>query len=176
MSLLTATELRQYISDTSEADTTLTQRIADTEAELNGRFGALPGDDGNDVTETVYAYGMTLLPLKQEPDAITSVTDRQSLSAVDLDLVVDTDYRVRGRYLERVGNLWGNYTTVTYRPVDGSSPRRRVLVKLIQLDMNYAPGVSNQGGGTWNESYVSSYRDEREAIMATLGPGEELFA
>lgn len=183
MSLLTADQLRGYIPDSADSDETLEQRIADTEAELNDRFGVLaPGGSGEEdiaeVIEEVYGYGRTELPLKQTPFDVIAVTDYYAtLNPTPVELDPAVDWTVRGSYLvRRAGWRWGAKTVVRYVPQDARAARRRVLVKLIQLDMNIQPGMAQQMGGPWSESYPSSYSTAREDIMNTLAPPQELFA
>jgi hypothetical protein len=177
VSILTHDQLRGYIPDTAESDETLDDRIAAAESELARRFGLLDVDgDGNilPTTETFYrteTQFASLVRLKQDAASITSVTEPH-----DHVLIADTDYRLEGQYLERRWQAWRAPVVVVYVPVDTRVDRRRVLIKLIQLDMNFQPGVKQQGGGPWMESYsVAGYQAEREAIIATLGQ-QELFA
>lgn len=175
MSLITVAQVRGYIPDSAESDATLQMRIEENEAELTRRFGPLADDAGQmaQVTETVYADGTTLLPLRMEPAAIVSVTNFIGASGTVMD---PGDYRTRGSYVERALGSWGTRTTVVYRPVDTRAERRRVLVKLIQCDMNYQAGLGSQGASGWNESYGKNYRSEREMIMATLGGQQVVLA
>lgn len=180
--LMTVDQLRGYIMDTAESDVTLQERIDNTAAELDVRFGALVIEESSggtapaEVIETVRAWNLSLLPLKQVPAEVVEVVD--TIGTTDTTLVEDDDWRIRGRHLERAnGYRWGQRTAVTYVPADTTAARRRVLVELIRLDMAYMPGLGSQSGGAWSESYFGkSYLAEREAIMATLGPSEELFA
>lgn len=178
--LMTVEQLRGYIPDTAEDDATLEQRIADTEAELTDRFGALaPGGSGEEdiaeVTETVYAYGRSELHLSQAPFEVLAVTDTYGTTDTELE---EADFEIaRGSYLARLkGYRWGSKTVVRYVPKDARASRRRVLVKLIQLDLNFEPGLGSQGAGPWNESYGEKYDSARQSIMDTLAPAEELFA
>jgi hypothetical protein len=184
--LLLVDELRGYIQDSAEDDDTLQRRLNDTAKELDDRFGPLVleassgGEELAAITETVYARGLSLLPLRHQPDTVLEISDTTG-STTTTDLAVDVDYIIRGRHLERlIGYRWGARTTVTYTPVGGVEARRRVIIALIRLEMNYAPGMAGQGGGGWSEQYASSvfgaYRSQREDIIATLSPSEDLFA
>lgn len=179
--LLTVDQLRGYILDTAESDETLQQRLDDTEDELNGRFGVLEYDStgaSDSITEIAYAPGQTMLTLRETPIEMISVRDLYGRNEIQLTQDAVNGYRVRGHYLVREFGTWGRRTTVVYRAADSRSRRRRGLIKLIQLDMNFAPGLVGQSGGPWAESYSKlsdDYLTAREAIMATIGD-EELFA
>lgn len=181
--LLSVAELKGYIQDTAESDATLEQRITDTEAELDARFGRLgaigSGDDGlPTVTERVWIRTLyqTRLGLGADVDEITELkmTDFQ---AAETTLEAAT-YLLQNRdVILAAGGAWaGRYYDVTYRPADTRATRRRGLIKLIQLDMNFQPGMGGQSGGPWAEQYAGRTYDEiREEIMATIGE-PELFA
>lgn len=124
-------------------------------------YGVLP------VTETVYARGRRLIALRQEPASVTTVTDVNGTTESELD--EDDDWRVRGHHLERVNGYWGGQTVVTYVPADTLALRRRALVKLVQLEVNYDPGIGSQSAGGWQQAYFGkSYEAERQAILDTL--------
>lgn len=182
--LLTTAELKGYIQDTAESDTTLQQRIDDTEEELNHRFGRLELDDDAiaTITERVEIRGYrTALPLSQAADEVISIKADGSS-----DALATSYYRLRGDrdVIYAAAAEWGgipaawpyNYIDIEYRPADSRARRRRALIKLIQLDMNYQPGMGGQSGGPWSESYTGqSYDAQREAIFATVDD-QDLFA
>jgi hypothetical protein len=180
MSLLTVDELKGYIQDTAESDATLEQRIADNEAELTERFGPLEIDDDAiaTVTERIWIRGhQVTLTLRQDADEIISITP--TTAGVAGAALATTAHGLRSRrelYLVAGGPWAYDHLDVVYRPADRRGRRRRALIKLIQLEMNYQPGMGAQSGGPWSEQYAGgSYEAQREAIMATVEDAE-LFA
>lgn len=167
LTLMTVDQVRERV-DTSLTDDDLTQLASDCEDAITDWAGPLViegyPEDAEQVTETVYARGTTLLRLKQKIGSITTVTDTEG--DTDTDLVEGNgDYRVRGEYLERGNNRWwGDRTTVVYVPADARYKRRLALVKLVQLELNYEPGVRSQQSGPWAERY-SEYASEKQMIL-----------
>lgn len=167
--LLTPAQFREYMADdVALSDDVLSVMLDANEAAINKRIGAPTG-----AIETVYAYGLSILPLRDEPASITTVTDYYGSTAIEA--AVDDDYRQRGAALERVSGGWGNYTVVEYLPVNRAAERIVVLVELMKCDLNYEPGLSSQAGGGAQESYATDHLAERERILDRLRQGV-LFA
>jgi len=161
--ILTVAQFREHMSDdVALSDDVLTIMLDANEAAINRRVGPPSG-----AVETFYSYGATLLPLRSEPQVITSVTD---YFANDGTLLVeDDDYRIRGSSVERVNGLWGERTVVEYLPANTAAERIVVLVQLMKCDLNYEPGMLSQSGGGAFEAYTSGHMAEREAILDRLG-------
>lgn len=180
LTLMTVDEVRERV-DTSLTDAGLTALASDCEDMITDWAGPLViegyPEDAEQVTETVYARGTTLLRLKQKIGEIISVTDTSG--DTDTELVVEAenegDWRVRGDYLERAdGYIWGERTTVVYVPADGRFKRRQALVKLVQLELNFQPGMSSQQAGPWAERYAK-YAADKSMILNEVY-AQELFA
>lgn len=171
MGLLTVDELREHV-ETALPDAAVGRLLASAEEAIAGWAGPLVLDDEGavgEVTETVSAPGRTLLRLRQAPTAVTSVTDATGLAATVVD---PTGYRVEDRHLRRLGiATWGERTTVTFTPVDDSATRRTVLVQLVQLELNFQPGMASQGAGPWSESYTR-YARQRNELLRVVHPAD----
>jgi hypothetical protein len=138
------------------------------------------------IAMTIYPRQQRLLFFDRPIASITSITeffpDPVGISGVVADA---TDYRLRdgGRTLERWGygthpaDWWSSRMEIVYVPVDDTAERVRVLVKLCQLDINRAPGISQTRIGEYMvQSRNEPYDDEREAILASLEPSGMVFA
>ena len=103
------------------------------------------------------------------PTAIASVVDIH----VGIETEVDaSEYRIEERYLRRLAMaLWGEWTRVTYTPIDDSAVRRTVLVQLCQLELNVQPGMASQGAGPWSESY-GKYLRQRNELLRAIRPAD----
>jgi hypothetical protein len=62
---------------------------------------------------------------------------------------------------------------VTYTPYVDAAERDRVATALVNLDINYKPGLVSETIGDWQEQFARNdlfnYQTERSAILATLG-------
>ncbi len=146
--------------ETALSESALQDRIDDAEATLAEWAGTVEEVNGfiQPVTETVRAYGRSILPLRQEPASIISVTDIAYLTATALDSTV---YLPQGHYLERLnGYRWGLLTTVEYIPKDDRAKRRMALLDLVRLRLNREPGFTSQSAGSWQESYSSASAED----------------
>lgn len=179
LTLMEVDDLRARV-ETSLTDDQLEQLGSDCEAAITEWAGQLvyTGDPEavDEVTETAYAHRQTLLRLRQTPAEIVSVTD--TTGSTDTELVSDNDthdYRIRGDYLERANYyLWGERTVVVYKPADARWKRRQALVKLVQLELNFEPGVTAQQAGPWAERYSEYVSMKREILNDVYQP--EWFA
>jgi len=145
--------------ETALSESALQDRIDDAEATLAEWAGTVEEVNGviQPVTETVRAYGRSILPLRQDPASIVSVTDTFNLTPT----VLESGYLVvAGHYLERVGYYWGSVTTVTYIPKDDRAKRRMALLDLVRLRLNREPGFTSQSAGSWQESYSSASAED----------------
>jgi len=171
MGLLTVAELREHV-ETSLPDSALERILAGGELVIAQWAGPLSFDEDGlivEVTDVASAPGRTLLRLRQVPTAIASVVDIH----VGIETEVDaSEYRIEERYLRRLAMaLWGEWTRVTYTPIDDSAVRRTVLVQLCQLELNVQPGMASQGAGPWSESY-GKYLRQRNELLRAIRPAD----
>lgn len=121
--------------------------------------------------------GGTYLFLRWPAASITSVTERYGnvstvLSPTDYELRTDGVSLRRLAYGPNASLAWLGAVTVVYPAADDLANRKRVQLALTQLDLNHNPGLSSERIGDWEEAFVNNsamnYREEREAILATL--------
>lgn len=178
MTLLTVDEFKARVS-TDLADAVIEDLLDAAEAAIAARYGAV----GAAVTELVDG-GLTWITLRRRAASIDTITETYLDSApVTLD---DDDYRIRHdrRSLQRLdygtnpSRVWTGLVEVKFTPEDDTAERKRVQAALVQLDLNYAPGLTSEQIGSWREdrqqSSVWNYETEREAILASLIPSDGL--
>lgn len=167
--ILTPAQFREHMADdVALSDDVLRVMLDANERAIIRRVGPSFG-----AVETIYGYGQTLLGLRTEPAAITSVADYYGTTGTTF--TQDVDYRLRGSMLERIAGIWGERTTIEYMPANDAAERIVVLVQLMKCDLNYEPGMSSQAGGGSQESYSGDHMAERERILDRLSSGV-LFA
>ena len=168
---LTVADLRQHVT-TALLDPAL-QRLLDAAYEaIAGRFG-----DAAAVTETHRGGSGPLLMLNRAAASITSVTEDAVRVPVAL---APADYALRpsGSLLERLttgthpGCRWLGRVDVVLVPLADAAERDRVAIALVEMDLNYSPGVTSETIGDWSETKADNsamnYELEREAILASL--------
>lgn len=127
-----------------------------------------------DVQERLMASGMgPLLMLSRRAIAIESVTENDVALAAD-----DYELRSSGQMLLRLTTgtnsrrYWFGPVDVTYQPYVDDAERDRVAGELVQLDLNYKPGLTSERIGDWEEQFARNdlfnYQTERAAILASL--------
>lgn len=178
--LLTPTQFREHIT-TALPDPALQRLIDANTMAISQRAGAV-----GSLALVLYPRQSSMLFFDRPIGSIVSLVeffnDPVGISGVTLD---STDYRIQsgGLILERWGygthpaDWWSHRVEITYVTVDDTAERRRVLVKLVELDLNRQPGLSGQRIGDYMEqSRNEPYNDEREAILASLVPSALTFA
>lgn len=178
--LMTVAQLREHVTSRL-ADSALQRLIDANTLAITERAGAI-GSASIVITGNRSRYIFLDRPIS----TITSITeffnDPVGIGGVVLD---STDYRIQtgGLILERWGygthpaDWWSERAELVYVPVDDSVERVRVLIKLIELDLNRQPGLSAVRIGEYSEqSRNEPYNDEREAILASLVPSVLSFA
>jgi hypothetical protein len=125
------------------------------------------------VTDMLRSGSGCLLMLNRTASEILSVTeDGILLSPLDYEL------RSSGLVLERLRTgpspryWWLGRIDVTYTMGD-EAERDRVVIALVELELNHAPGLMSQTIGQWSETYGGpqgqSYEEARGEILASLG-------
>ena len=190
--LLTVADFRELVT-TSIVDHALQGLLNAAELAITKRYGVVG------LSTDIRAGGGGLIQLSRRAASINSVTEQWFPDASDsADLAQDTrasafwlegtalavnDYTLdqSGLWLQRRGDgdnpasTWGQAVKVNYLSFDDTAERRRVQLKLVQLDIATQPGLAAQTIGPWMEQYSGSsvwnYEAEREAILASMGPG-----
>jgi hypothetical protein len=86
----------------------------------------------------------------------------------------DYDITNGGRTLHRLAGgtnssyRWGRYLTVTYTPVNDGNQREEVIIKLVQLAIEYK-GLQSQSVGDESATFAD-YQAERDRLLASLRP------
>lgn len=126
------------------------------------------------VSELLSAGSGDLLMLSRAAASITSVTE------CDVELEADDYALVGDQVLRRVATgpnprrAWTGRVEIAYVPVDDANERDRVAIGLVNLDLNYDPGLTAERLGDHTITYRSgggttdSYAVEREELLATL--------
>jgi hypothetical protein len=173
--MLTVDEFR-LLATTERTDAALTILLDAAAEDIVNAIGPAGA-----VTELIEAEG-DLLRLGRPAQSIISVVEYGFVSAsVGTTLSAD-DYELSssGQTLRRLRTgtnprfRWFR-SAVTYEPVSDESNRRRVQLELVQLDLSYSPGISQETIGSYSVSHGSNaqwnYQKERAAILATLTSG-----
>lgn len=171
MALLTIEQFRKFVA-TSLEDDELEVLLDAAESAITALYGPV----GGPVEETSDG-GQTYIFLRRRASAITGIVETDI--DVDTTLAAD-DWRLRddGVSVRRLWNgtnareWWGYPVVVTYTPADDLADRKRIQLKLVELDLNNTPGVTSERIGEWeeqhSESSVWNYPVQREAILASL--------
>jgi len=169
MALLSPAEVREHV-ETDISDPALSRLINDAEAEIIRRYG-----DHTTEIEKIFGGGHFIV-LSRPADTITSITEILwgVFGGTTLDLAAD-DYQVwpDKRRIERLSDgtnprpIWGDVIEVDYTPVDESAQRKRVVIDLVKLALEYR-GVKSEGIGDYKVT-LGEYEDERRKILNRLG-------
>jgi hypothetical protein len=147
--------------------------IDDAEDEINKRYG-------NSMSQIDYLDGgdrllFLLRPASEVSSVVTTIGETDTTLAAD-------DFRLRynGAALEReVGGtngraLWEPDVVVTYTPESDLKRRKRVIIDLVKLSIQY-DGVKSSRAG--DQSMVGmDYQDERERLLSSLAANHRYFA
>jgi hypothetical protein len=159
--ILTVDQLREHVATALEDDAL--RRLLDA---AEAAILEVAGPPGQDVTEVV--DGRTSRIVLSRP-AATIVAVREAGYSEDL---LTPDYSLSSPYVLRRENTrrWADRVAVTYTPEHDAATRMAVQVGLIQLDLNYQPGMEQNTAGNWNEMFVNDYEAERQRVLARLMP------
>jgi hypothetical protein len=111
-----------------------------------------------------------------------ALDDDWSFAGEDTTTLTSTDWRAwhEGRSLERLPTgpnsrwLWGSRVVITYVPQNDGNARQEVIIKLVQLDLNYGGGLNSQSIGDTSLNFLD-YDGERERLLRSLAPRKGLF-
>lgn len=122
--------------------------------------------------------GEVLLFLPAPAASITSVTEHlENYLGGTTTVLASDDYRLwfDGRALQRLSDgtnsatRWGSRIDVVYTPVDDIAQRRKVILDLVQLGLQYQPGVQSERIGDYSHSN-NDYLVERNNILKRVVP------
>lgn len=179
MALLTATQLREHLTDTDLSDTALQRHLDAADRSIKERYGAHAGT--GDVTEQLEGSDEWLLP-RRTVSTITSVTEYVGGPNAEVSTVLATDdYRIwdEGQALQRIASgtnprtTWGSRVEVVFAPEDDDAVRTQVTIDLCRLAVEYDAKKSIRDG-----SFAMTpvdYQNERERLLSeikttTFGP------
>ncbi len=169
MALLTVAELRQHL-ETDLSDQALQRLLDDADESVVRLYGPHPPGP----VEEHHVGGVMYVFLRQRAANIISVFETvRGVTTV----LASNDYRVLGggRYLERLTSgdhprvFWGDFVTVTFEPWDDRAQRRRVIIDLVRLALEYNALESVDVGDYSSRSL--DYQRERRRLLMDLGRG-----
>jgi hypothetical protein len=169
-------DIRDFV-ETGISDAALALMESTATEEVINRFG-----DDSVVTERFYgAYGTTIR-LNRPATSITSVIERDSqLVALGTPLAVGLDYDLlhSGRTLVRLTGgpwaapYWRYIVDVIYTPKTEANARRRLVIDLVKLEVQYS-GLSSEMIGDYSSNMMdrtggsTTYYKEREKLFASF--------
>lgn len=179
--LLTVAELIAQVPSVAAEDQGRLQTLLDAaENDINEILGPINPVSSNDasgtINELIRAHGDLLLLSRPTSQIIQIIEGHTTLDPSDYEL------KANGQLLRRLhastsvhpSHRWHWMVDVTY-VFDDLANRERVQMALVQLDLNHAPGSTQETIGSWSEQNGSqsgawNYQTERQAILATLVP------
>jgi hypothetical protein len=163
MTIAAVDDVRSVV-DTDRSDAQLQSLLDRVEAQIEAELGTLQTEGGSlSVTETHYPKAADVF-LKQPVQAITSVTEDDTLLDAD-------DYRLhaaQGR-LERlpVGAHWTDDVVVVYEPADRTALVKEVEIGLVRLELAHTGFKSESVAGEYSYQ-AEDYEVERKKLMKRL--------
>ena len=179
MTILTVDEFREHVS-TGLGDDAV-QRLLDA-AELEiVRFAG----DPDSAEEILDGYGRSrFITLRRPAASITSVTEswpwNSTLSLAADDYILYPD----GLVLERIrggthsSHAWRGRVRVQYVPEADVALRQVVQIDLVNLCLDYHPGVTSETIGSWTEQFsaaIEANREEVDGYLSRLKVGPTMF-
>lgn len=157
----------------TDLDSTAIQRLIDAEdAEVTIHYGS-------HTTQVDDLVGNRHLIFPSRPvGTMTSVVE----SIGNTDRTLDSsDYRIKsnGSWLERRNDGanprhdWGDQIRLTYTPVVDDARRKRVIIDLVRLAIQY-DAMKSVKEGDFTET-TADYQEERLRILSTLSTGQAVF-
>ncbi len=164
--------------ETDFSDTELQAFIDEALADIRDRYGA-DADSDSPITRTLIG-DKTSLDLKRPLDASETIVVTEYVGTVTTVLAAD-DYRIwyNGRTIQRLNDgtnartKWGDRADITYTPLDDTKQREEVVIKVMQLSVEYE-GVSSRKVGDVATSHAD-YTAERERLITSLSPRKGLL-
>lgn len=162
MALLTVAEIREHIETDLTTDA-LTRLLDDADAEIIDRLGALATE-----TEVFEAEGLLRLVLRRKAQSITSAKETiletdYTLASNDYSLLSDGYTLERRQGTNEPHIRWRGIATIVYVPKDETARRKRLLVDLVKLIVQYDARASKSLGDYSVQN--RDYAKEREALF-----------
>ncbi len=176
MTLLSVAEFREHVT-TPLVDDALQRLLDASEAEIDQEAGAL-----GSTTELAFGSGRYIF-LARPASAFASVTETWGSTAT---VLAADDYLVHpgGLLLERLStgtnsrSRWWGQVAVIYTPADDTDIRIGVQLDLMQLMLNFIPGVSMEQVGAWTRQLAANSAwnnsEERGSILSRLAPEPQM--
>lgn len=172
MADLTVAELRQHV-ESDLGDPALQRLLSDAYSVVRERAGST-----DPVTSRYVGNGDSVIWLGGRVAAVplTSVTENGTV------LVEGTSYRVlyEGRGIERIdpvtlrARAWGADVTVVYNRADDDARRKRVVIDLCKLALQF-DGTQSNSVGDWSQTNPE-YQRAREQVLRGLVASPFTFA
>lgn len=168
--MLTVEELREHVGD-GPSDDVLERFLEAAIQALDERFGPELAYD-EETSDRAVPY-RSLVYLSRRAQSISSVTEDGTV----LD-VSEYEMRSAGKSVQRLDadgepTDWSFPVDVTFTPYMDDAERDRVCIKLVELDLDYAPGMTGSTVGPWSEQHPQGdedYRRIRESILRSFKP------
>lgn len=168
----------------TDLDDDALQRLMDAEeAEIVTRFGSHGAADGTGPTVTRRVPGGDLFAfLGQRSVSITQVDETIGSSSGETTTTLSADdYQSwdDGRSLRRLNDgtnardLWGKFMDITFVGFDDRDRRKRVLIDLVKLSVQYEAAKSSKIGDV--SVSFTDYQKERESILSTMAQDYYVF-
>jgi hypothetical protein len=173
--LLTLDEFRG-LRETGLDDEPLQLLLDAAEAEITRHAGPV-----GEVTQ-LHTHGGRLLALGRAAASVSSITET-SFSTHEVTTLAADDYYIwpGGYIIERQSggtnsrHTWFDRTTTVYVPADDVDIRKGVQADLVNLMLNYQPGLTSETVGSWTTQLAANSvwnnSDERIAILSRLSTG-----
>jgi len=173
---VTPTEFKLHVA-TSLGDPALQTKLDAAYAAIllhAGPYMVVSGaDDQVDAIITPRGPGI-LLRLPKRAASIEEVIEGETTLAAD-------DYQLRssGLILRRLdtgtnpATYWRRRVYVQFTPLSDMAIREMVQIQLVELDINFTPGLSSEKIGDWSETANTAFgsiEEQRAAILAQLNP------
>ena len=174
--LLTTTELLTHVE--SDLATATLQRILDAEEEtlvkVHGSHASNDSSAAAVVEQFMDIHGQEFVYLSREIASVTSVVEKViTQSSITSTTLASNDYETwDSRRLRRLPTgtnshgHWQDIIVVTYAPYDDRATRRRVLIDLVKLALQYNATTSESVAEV--SSSFPDYQLERMSILSSL--------
>lgn len=129
------------------------------------------GEPAEEISEHLHPVG-SLVYLSHRTAAVTAVREGTVLLDYSEYELAGGGKRLRRLDEDAEHTDWRESIEVTYVPDADDAERDRVAIALVNLDLNYQPGMTGSTVGPWLEQYANNsaqnYKLEREIILNTM--------
>jgi hypothetical protein len=163
--MLELAELREHVGP-GPSDDVLERFLTAAFQSIEAKYG--PAED--EISERLSPTG-SLVRLSRRALSVSAVSEDSVLLDEEDTYVLWSGGRYLRRLSDGVAAAWQGYVDVTYEPFPEDAERERVAIALVNLDLNYAPGMTGTTIGPWSEQYPQgdrTYEQERQAILRSM--------